>query len=145
MEQYAQLISPILLYRLLILIINRMSIKSACLACIAIAIFYIIAIVSSNDDEYGSVVGQQDTFSSSNLRRRRLSLIDPKTVETRQAIDTTTNDDESSLPTLHFYIKSSGQAKYLDRCKRIANSWGRTLKYNDGMTFVSRCILSIAI
>ena len=112
-----------------------MSIKSACLACIAIAIFYIIAIVSSNDDD-GSVVGQQDTFSSSNLRR--LSLIDPKTVETRQAIDTTTNDDESSLPTLHFYIKSSGQAKYLDRSKRIANSWGRTLKYNDGMTFVSK-------
>ena len=120
-----------------------MSIKSACLACIAIGIFYIIAIVSSNDDN-GSVVGQQDTFNS-NSNLRRLSLIDPKTVETREAIDTTTNDDESSLPTLHFYIKSSGQAKYLDRCKRIANSWGRTLKYNDGMTFVSRCILSIAI
>ena len=109
------------------------------LACIAIAIFYIIAVV--NDEP--SVVDQQDTSSSSNLRK--LSLIDPKTVETRQAIDTTTNDDESSLPTLHFYIKSSGQPKYLDRSKRIANSWGRTLKYNDGMTFVSRCILSITI
>ena len=114
------------------------------LACIAIAIFYIIAVVSSNDDD-GSVIGQQDTSSSNSSNLRRLSLIDPKTVETRAAIDTTTNDDESSLPTLHFYIKSSGQAKYLDRCKRIANSWGRTLKYNDGMTFVSRCILSIAI
>ena len=114
-----------------------MSIKSACLACIAIAIFYIIAIVSYDDDD--SVVGQrqQDTFSSGN-NLRQLSLIDPKTVETREAIDTTTNDDESSLPTLHFYIKSSGQAKYLDRSKRIANSWGRTLKYNDGMTFVSK-------
>ena len=98
------------------------------LACIAIAIFYIIAIVSSNTNENdGSVVGQQDTFSSGN-NLRQLSLIDPKTVETRQAIDTTTNDDESSLPTLHFYIKSSGQAKYFDRSKRIANSWGRTLK-----------------
>ena len=111
------------------------------LACIAIAIFYIIAAV--NDEP--SVVDQQDTSSSNSSNLRRLSLIDPKTVETREAIDTTTNDDESSLPTLHFYIKSSGQAKYLDRCKRIANSWGRTLKYNDGMTFVSRCILSIAI
>ena len=114
-----------------------MSIKSACLACIAIGIFYIIAIVSSNDDD-GSVIGQQDTSSSNSSNLRRLSLIDPKTVETREAIDTTTNDDESSLPTLHFYIKSSGQAKYLDRSKRIANSWGRTLKYNDGMTFVSK-------
>ena len=115
------------------------------LACIAIAIFYIIAIVSSYGDD-DSIVGQrqQDTSSSGN-NLRQLSLIDPKTVITREAIDTTTNDDESSLPTLHFYIKSSGQAKYLDRCKRIANSWGRTLKYNDGMTFVSRCILSIAI
>jgi hypothetical protein len=121
-----------------------MSIKSACLACIAIGIFYIIAIVSSNDDN-GSVVGQQDTFNS-NSNLRRLSLIDdPKTVEMREVMDITTDDDESSLPTLHFYIKSSGQAKYLDRSKRIANSWGRTLKYNDGMTFVSRCILSIAI
>jgi len=64
-----------------------MSIKSACLA---IAIFYIIAIVSNDDD--GSVVAQQDTFNrNSNLRR--LSLIDPKTVETRHAIDTTANDD----------------------------------------------------
>ena len=112
-----------------------MSIKSACLACIAIAIFYIIAIVSYDDD--GSVIGQQDTFNSNSNNLRRLSLIDPKTVETREAIDTTTNDDESSLPTLHFYIKSSGQAKYLNRSKRIANSWGRTLKDNDGMTFVS--------
>ena len=111
------------------------------LACIAIAIFYIIAAV--NDEP--SVVDQQDTSSSNSSNLRRLSLIDPKTVITREVIDTTTNDDESSLPTLHFYIKSSGQAKYLDRCKRIANSWGRTLKYNDGMTFVSRCILSIAI
>ena len=60
-----------------------MSIKSACLACIAIAIFYIIAIVSYDDDD--SVVGQrqQDTFSSGN-NLRQLSLIDPKTVETRQ-------------------------------------------------------------
>jgi len=120
-----------------------MSIKSACLACIAIAIFYIA--VSNDDDGSSSVVGQQDTFDNNSSNLRRLSLIDPKTVETRQAIDTTTNDDESSLPTLHFYIKSSGQPKYLDRSKRIANSWGRTLKYNDGMTFVSRCILSIAI
>ena len=54
------------------------------LACIAIAIFYIIAIVSSNTNENdGSVVGQQDTFSSGN-NLRQLSLIDPKTVETRQ-------------------------------------------------------------
>ena len=119
-----------------------MSIKSACLACIAIAIFYIIAIVSNDDD--GSIVDQQDTFSSGN-NLRQLSL-DPKTVETREVIDTTINDDESSLPTLHFYIKSSGQAKYLNRSKRIANSWGRTLKDNDGMTFVSKiCMLSIAI
>ena len=53
------------------------------LACIAIAIFYIIAVVSYDDD--GSVVGQrqQDAFSSSN-NLRQLSLIDPKTVETRQ-------------------------------------------------------------
>ena len=110
------------------------------LACIAIAIFYIIAVVNEEPS-----VDKQDTSSSNSSNLRRLSLIDPKTVITREAIDTTTNDDESSLPTLHFYIKSSGQAKYLDRCKRIANSWGRTLKYNDGMTFVSRCILSIAI
>jgi len=106
------------------------------LACIAI-VFYIIAVV--NDEP--SVVDQQDTSSSSNLRR--LSLIDPKTVETRDATDTTINDDESSLPTLHFYIKSSGQAKYLNRSKRIANSWGRELGDNDGMTFVSKicCLL----
>ena len=60
-----------------------MSIKSACLACIAIAIFYIAV---SNDDEYGFVVGQQDTFNNNSSNLRRLSLIDPKTVETRQAI-----------------------------------------------------------
>ena len=108
------------------------------LACIAIAIV-------SYDDNDGSVVGHKiPTSSSSNLRR--LSLIDPKTVETREVIDTTINDDESSLPTLHFYIKSSGQPKYLNRSKRIANSWGRTLKDNDGMTFVSKiCMLYIAI
>ena len=127
-----------------------MSIKSTgsatlfLLACIAIAIFYIA--VSNDDDGSSSVVGQQDTFNNNSSNLRRLSLIDPKTVETRQAIDTTTNDDESSLPTLHFYIKSSGQPKYLDRSKRIANSWGRTLRDNDGMTFVSKiCMLYIAI
>ena len=70
---------PYLLHRLLI-IINKMSIKSTgsaaillFLACIAIAIFYIAV---SNDDD-GSVVGQDDN-SSSNLRQ--LSLIDPKTI-----------------------------------------------------------------
>ena len=78
-----------LLHPLLLILINTMSKSTGSaillfLACIAIAIFYIIAIVSSYDDD-GSVVGQrqQDAFSSSN-NLRQLSLIDPKTVETRQ-------------------------------------------------------------
>jgi len=62
-----------------------MSIKSACLACIAIVIFYIAV---SNDDD-GSVVGQDDNSSSSNLRQ--LSLIDPKTINDKSTDNTNCN------------------------------------------------------
>ena len=65
------------------------------LACIAIAIFYIIIIaaVSSNDEP--SVVDQQDTSSSNSSNLRRLSLIDPKTVEAR--VDIGNNSTNSKL------------------------------------------------
>jgi FkbM family methyltransferase len=79
------------------------------LACIAIAIFY-IAVVVVNDEP--SVVDQQDT-SSSNSNLRRLSLIDPKTVETRVDIGNNSMNNNNILDNDELIKDMLPVAKYM--------------------------------